>query len=55
MAAPTKTKWKLFDSPKLDSRIRSANTQGSEQAPGCFSQSWRSKGEMQILKVGCYR
>lgn len=36
MAAPTKTKWKLFDSPKLDSRIRSANTQGSEKALGYF-------------------
>ncbi len=36
MAAPTKTKHKLFDSPKLDSRIHSANTQGSEKALGYF-------------------
>ncbi len=36
MAAPTKTKLKIFDSPKLDSRIHSANTQGSEKALGYF-------------------
>lgn len=36
MAAPTKTKLRIFDSPKLDSRIRSANTQGSEKALGYF-------------------
>ncbi len=36
MAAPTKTKLKIFDSPKLDSRIRSANTQGSEKSLGYF-------------------
>lgn len=36
MAAPTKTKMKIFDSPKLDSRIQSANTQGSEKALGYF-------------------
>ena len=36
MAAPQKTKLKLFESPKLDSRIRSANTQGSEKALGYF-------------------
>ena len=39
MSAPTKTKRKRFDSTKQDSRIRSANSQGSEQALGCFSQS----------------
>ncbi len=36
MAAPTKTKLKIFDSSKLDSRIHSANTQGSEKALGYF-------------------
>ena len=36
MAAPTKTKLKIFDSPKLDSRIHSANTQNSERWLGYF-------------------
>ncbi len=36
MAAPVKTKLRIFDSPKLDSRIHSANTQGSEKALGYF-------------------
>lgn len=36
MAAPQKTKLRLFDSPKLDSRIRSANVQRSEKWIGYF-------------------
>lgn len=36
MAAPQKAKMKLFESPKLDSRIHSANTQNSERWLGYF-------------------
>ncbi len=37
MAAPQKTKLKLFESPKLDSRVHSANTQASEMWLGYFA------------------